>query len=255
MATQCRFLFNDSFTAETDEATGGWGVHYKAGNNNSAAQIIHTFRDGRLYTTQNFIRQGSDFELLIITDDLPYAVCDTVGLVNTNLIGATLSIGQAPRTAIQGFNAIVKSPTNSGAANVFVDSTESVTAGSIGLVYIGCAHEFDAWYPVGWKPPFLRGYRVQEALSEDGLPLAIHRQQMPVRYDVPLRLVRRSTDLDRLQVLIKRMQGENFLWQWDVADQRNIFYGWLVQQGDIKYDAHDLVSVTLGIEGYYSYGN
>lgn len=255
MATQCRFLLNDFFRAELDETTGGWGIDNKAGNNRSDAKLLHTFRDGQLHTSENFIKQGSEDNLLIITDDLPYSVCDTVGLINTNLIGALLSVGQSAREEIQGFNAIVKSPVDTGAANVFVDSTDSVTVGSISLVYMGCATEFNAWYPVGWKPPFLREYRVKEALSDDGLPLALHRSQIPVRYTIPLRMVEESSDLERLVALLHRLQRENFLFQWDTNDARNILYGWMVQQGEMRYEAHGLVSVDLEVEGYYQYGN
>lgn len=253
--TTCRFLFNDYFRRELDGQTGGWGIDIKAGNASTDAEILHTFRDGRLYTSQNFIKQGSDTGLVYITDDLPYAICDTVGLVNTNLIGAELAVGQSPRTPIPSPNFIVKSPDDTGAANVFVDSTQSVTVGSIALVFLGCAHEFNAFYPAGWKPPFLREYDMDALVSETGYPMAIHRRQEPVEYTIPLRFLSTETDLDNLKAVITKAQRQTFLFQWDVDDGLNTLYGWLTGQGDITYEAHGLVSVDLKVEGYYDYGN
>lgn len=151
---QCRFLFNDYFRRELDGQTSGWEVVVKAGNNNSDGNIIHTLRDGRLYTSQNFIKQGANDALFYLADNVPFELCDTVGLIKTNLIGAEVAIGQTPREPILAPNHILVSPEDTGAANVFIDATDSVTVGSIGLIYIGCAHEFDAYYPAGWKPPF-----------------------------------------------------------------------------------------------------
>lgn len=252
--TTSRFLFNDYFRKELDGQTGGWGIAYKA-SDASDGNILHTLRDGRIYTSQNFIRRGSVNALLYITDDLPYQVCDTVGLVNTNLIGAELAIGQSERSRILAPNHILRSPQDSGAANVFVDATPSVTVGSIALMFIGCAHDFAAYYPVGWKPPWYREYDTEMMVSDTGYPLAIHRSQVPVEYSVPVKFVQGENDRQRLQTLLYRMQSENFLFQWDINDPLSIVYAWAQPQGKIKIIAPELVSVDINIRGYTSYVN
>lgn len=253
--TTCRFLFNDYFRPDLDGQTGAWGIGLQQGNARAPDKLLHTFRNGQLFNSESFTWNGTDEELLIITDNVPFELCDTAALINTNLIGGTLSVGQSEREIIAGANALVKSPNDSGAANVFVDSGVGARSGKISLVYIGCAHDFVAYYPTGWRPPFLREYRVKSAVSENGLPMAIHRTQETPEYTIPLRFLKGREEAVRLENVLYRMQTENFVFQYDTSDARNILYGWATNIGRIEYTSHDLIGADVRIGGYFEYVN
>lgn len=253
--TTARFLFNDYFHKEVDSQTGGWGIAYKSGNASDDSAVLHTLRDGRLYTSQQFSKQGTPNALLWITDDLPYQVCDAVGLINTTLVGANIAIGQTSPSPILAPNHLLVSEQDSGQANVFIDATEQTASGSVCLMYIGCAHDFAAFYPRGWKPPFIREYDTDMLLSEDGYPMVMHRRPKIAEYSLPIKFVSGAAELRRLETLLYRMQSENFLFQWDTNDPMGVVYSWATKQGEIKYDAPGLVSVDMRIKGRFDYVN
>lgn len=101
----------------------------------------------------------------------------------------------------------------------------------------------------------LREYDTDVMMSDNGLPLCIHRRPMPPEYSVPIRFVHGQGDLQRLQTLLYRMQSENFMFQWNTEDRTSILYCWPTRQGEIEFVSPNTVSVEMKIKGYYDYGN
>lgn len=108
-------------------------------------------------------------------------------------------------------------------------------------------------YQQGFSPPLWRNYKQQTAVSESGALVARYTIPQPADMDIPLRFIGVSDAIGGIADLVRRVQGNNFLYAYlDNADVP-VFYGWANSITQPQFDAPTLMSGKIMARGYYRY--
>lgn len=108
-------------------------------------------------------------------------------------------------------------------------------------------------YPIGWKPPFVQRAMDRIKLSRKTYPIGRYAKQEPIDVSVPITFKTLSDSRDRLESLIGRMQGEPFLYQWNIHDPDHTMWAWLDSHSGFNMTDGGLVDITLNLRGYVDY--
>lgn len=129
------------------------------------------------------------------------------------------------------------------------------TGGFVAAIFAGQQHEIAVDYPVGWRPPFMQQASDSIRLQRDVYPLARRPKPKPIDVTIPITLQTQAAARGVLHDIIDRMQGEPFLYQWDINDDDHTMFCWLRSHSGFKLTEGGLVGIDLHLRGYIDYGD